>query len=241
LTFAAHPFSMGSPLSRRFRGMPHSTPAACTGVELWSFVTDTAERIETVPEVVRFVATPDRVVDHPPRRNLDEWDRMCARRRVVAIGGLDAHQIGVRVAGRVPLRLMSYTRSFRYLRTHVLCEALPTGELPHDRELVYSALGSGRCYIARDSLAPPRGFSFWCDENVAMGSEAPAGDRVLHVRLPRPAELRLIRDGHVLVSADDAAVLDHHVSGAGVFRVEARLRAFGRDRTWILSNPIYLR
>jgi hypothetical protein len=27
----------------------------------------------------------------------------------------------------------------------------------------------------------------------------------------------------------------------GVYRVEARLPYRGRDRTWILSNPIYLR
>ncbi len=39
---------------------------------------------------------------------------------MAAIGGLDAHQIGKRIAGHVPLRLMSYRRSFRLLTTHVL-------------------------------------------------------------------------------------------------------------------------
>src|SRR3954454_11312260 len=105
--------------------MPHrglSSPGL-TGIELWSFVTDTAERVRSVREGLRFAATPLRVIDHPPWENVVEWERMCASRRVVALGGLDAHQIGRRVRGRV-LRLMGYERSFRQLRTHVMCTAL---------------------------------------------------------------------------------------------------------------------
>src|SRR3954454_12647900 len=150
LAFAAHPFSLGSRRFRRFRGMPHSAPFAdsVTGIELWSFVTDTAEQARSVREVLRFIARPESTLRPPPAVNLAEWDRAGARRRVVAIGGLDAHQVGVRVAGRVPLRLMSYTRSFRYLRTHVLAAGEPTGSLEHDRALVYGALREGRCYLA---------------------------------------------------------------------------------------------
>ena len=237
LAFAAHPFSTGSPRFRRFRGMPHSAPFAdsVTGVELWSFVTDTAEQAESIGEVLRFIARPRAALRGPPQANLTEWDRACSRRRVVAIGGLDAHQVGKRVGNRVPLRLMSYTRSFRFLRTHVLCEEEPTGSLEHDRELVYEALGEGRCYIANDALAPARGFAFWGD-GVLMGEERKAGERALHVRVPRPAELRLLRDGEQIASVTGAA-LDHEVKRPGAYRVEARL---GR-RTWILSNPIYLR
>ena len=124
-----------------------------------------------------------------------EWDRLCSRRRVVALGGLDAHQIGVRVRGRVPLRLMGYARSFRQMRTHVLADALPTGALDHDRALVLDALREGRCYIAIDALAPARGFSFWGSDGVAMGGEAGFAGQTLRVTVPRPAELRLIRDG----------------------------------------------
>jgi hypothetical protein len=170
-----------------------------------------------------------------------EWDRLCRSRRVVAIGGLDAHQIGVRFRGRVPLRLMGYARSFRQLRTHVMCTALPSGSLSEDRELVYDAMREGRCYIAVDSLAPARGFSFWADGNVPMGAEAAFDGQSLHVRLPRPAsELRLLRDGAVIAAVDGAS-LDAEASAPGVYRVEARLPYRGRELTWILSNPIYLR
>jgi hypothetical protein len=243
LSFAAHPFSRGSERFRRFgEGMPHSglSAAGLTGIELWSFVTDTAERVRSVREGLLFAAAPLRVLDHPPQRNMLEWDRMCRDRRVVSVGGLDAHQIGVRLRGRVPLRLMGYSRSFRQLRTHVLCSELPTGELSHDRALVYDALREGRCYIAVDALAPARGFSFWADGDGVMGAEARFGGQTLHARVPRPAELRLVKDGAV-VSSVDGARLDWQAAAPGVYRVEARLQYRGRARTWIVSNPIYLR
>jgi hypothetical protein len=162
---------------------------------------------------------------------------------VVAIGGLDAHQVGVRVRGRVPLKLMSYRRSFSFLRTHALCERAPTGALEHDRTQIYAALRSGRCYLAMDSLAPARGFSFWAEGRqgmLTMGDETGAAELQLRARVPRPASLRLLRDGKMIAeSATDQ--LEHAVKGTGVYRLEARLEAHGRERTWIVSNPIYVR
>ncbi len=74
-----------------------------------------------------------------------------------------------------------------------------------------------------------------------MGAEAPAAPFTLRARTPRPASLRLLHDGREIASAAGATELAHDVAEPGVYRVEARLRAHGRERTWILSNPIYLR
>jgi hypothetical protein len=245
--FAAHPFSRGS---QKFRRMGPGYPwrdldtDALRGIELWSFLTDTAERFGSVNEALRFVARPGRGVDHPPERNVREWDRMLETRPVVAIGGLDAHQFGIRVRGRVPIRLMAYHRSFRHLRTHVLCERAPTGDLAPDREQVYGALRSGRCYLAMDSLAPARGFAFWGDGpdgSVAMGGEADGGgDWRLKARAPRAARLRMIRAGATVAEVHGAEI-ELAARQPGAYRVEARLEAHGRERTWIVSNPIYLR
>ena len=99
--FAAHPFSRGSERFSRARGMPFDgiDCPVLDGIELWSFVTDTGESLGSLRDVLRFVVAPGRVVDHPPERNVREWDRLCRERRVVAIGGLDAHPI---VAGQFP-------------------------------------------------------------------------------------------------------------------------------------------
>jgi hypothetical protein len=198
-------------------------------------VTDTGEKLGSLRDVARFVSAPERVIDHPPARNLAEWDRLCRLRRVVGIAGIDAHQIGIRVGGRVPLRLMSYARSFRFLRTHVLCEEALSGELDHDRDQVFAALRAGRCYMAVESLGSPRGFWFGAGD-MPMGAEAPFDGQRLLASFPRPAELRLIRNGQQ-IAAGRGAELEHQAPEPGVYRIEARLNG----RTWILSNPIYLR
>ena len=71
---------------------------ALDGIELWSFVTDTGEAVASVREMLALPA-PRRAasLDHPPERNMRAWDELCRTRRVVAIGGLDAHQFGKRI------------------------------------------------------------------------------------------------------------------------------------------------
>jgi hypothetical protein len=234
--FAAHPFSEGS---KRFKragpGMPFDA-LDCTdlhGIELWSFVNDTGEAIDSVLGMARFLLAPGRALTHPPRRNLERWDELCRDRRVVAIGGIDAHQFGKRIGPVVPLRVMAYHRSFRHIRTHVLFDGEP------GPEPVYAALREGRCYIAVDSVASAKGFRFEADD-LPMGAEAPAGPRTLRAHVPRDARLRLLRDGGE-VAAVDGRKLQQRVEEPGVYRVEALRRRGGRERTWILSNPIYLR
>ena len=185
------------------------------GMELWSLITE--------------------AIDCPPARNLGEWDRRCMRDRVVAIGGVRA--------GGTALKALRDARSFRRLRTHVLCERAPTGELETDRQLVLAALREGRCYIGRDSLASTRGFRYYAEGPggyLSMGDESTAGDWTLHVRAPLKARMRLIRDGRE-IHATTASSLDVLADGPGVYRVEVEFEALGKVRTWIVSNPICLR
>jgi len=244
--FAAHPFSHGSERFSRVEPMPFAevTDDRVDGLELWSFLNDTAERLASLPAVARFIAAPRRVVDHPPAGNVAAWDAVCARRRMVAIAGTDAHQVGLRMRGRVPLRLMSYRRSFSMLRTHALCEEPLSRDLDHDRTQVYSALREGRCYMAFDGAAPAHGFSFWAEGEAGtlrMGEEAELGEGYeLHARSPRHATLRLLRNGDELARNAGRAI-DFEASEPGAYRVDARLDLKGREVTWVLTNPVYLR
>jgi hypothetical protein len=233
--FAAHPFSTGNARFKR-PGVVWETLDEADGVELWSFVSDAGERVKGVADVWRMLRRPERFIGNPPERNLRAWAAVCEERRLVAVGGLDAHQFGIRVAGRVPLRLMSYGRSFLQLRTHVLLDDPPSGDLERDRAAVYGALREGRCFLGVDTLAPSRGFMFWADDGP-MGAELPAGvPRELHVRLPRPATIRVLRGTEVIATSPGDA-LDLPASDAGVYRVEVDIG----DRTWIVSNPVYVR
>jgi hypothetical protein len=50
----------------------------------------------------------------------------------------------------------------------------------------------------------------------------------------------VLRDGAEIASSD-GTMLDVEVEEPGVYRAEARRTARGRERTWVISNPVYLR
>jgi hypothetical protein len=228
--FGAHPFSRGSERFKR-PAIAFGDRTCLDGVELWSFLNDTGERLRGIRDVARMILTPQRAIGGPPEDNLREWDQLCQARRVVAIGGLDAHQFGIRLAGRVPIRLMGYARAFKQLHTHVLVDEPLSRDLERDRARVYEALREGRCYIANDQVADARGFEF-----THMGEEIALEPGLeLRVRTSTPAHIRLLRNGE-LVAANDSAELIHPVELHGVYRAEV---ALGK-RPWIFSNPVYI-
>jgi len=241
--FAAHPFSTGSSISRRI-GRPHPWGALddCPGmgIELWSLVTDAAEAWRGPRDVVRFLRSPELGAPEPPRRALEAWDRLCSIRRVPAIGGLDAHQTGVRLGGRV-LSPMPNERYFRLLQTHALCrvDAGAVGE-----PAILEALREGRSFLARPWIGTARGFRFWAerrDGTLDMGAEGLVSAQwTLRVRSPADARLRLLHAGAPVAEAVGRS-LEHAVAEPGAYRVEARRVARGAERLWILTNPIYLR
>jgi hypothetical protein len=158
----------------------------------------------------------------PPTDFLKKWDAMAQRRRFVGIAGNDAHQ-NIRI-GKVQLDPYEYV--FRFVNTHVLAES---------RDDIVEALRAGHAYVAFEMETPATGFRFAAGDSI-MGDEAPVGCR-LRVTLPRPAPMRIVRDGEV-VAVDR---LDFVADRPGVYRVEVDQTIQGRVLPWIYSNPIYVR
>jgi hypothetical protein len=246
---AAHPFSLGGsmlvpPLARRIV-LPHGWPGldepdGFDGVELWSLTTDAAEGWRTPAEAVRWLWKPEATVANgPPVRHLRRWDELSAGRRVPAIGGLDDHAPGVRVRGRV-LSPLSHARTFRLLRTHLICGQALSGDADSDRATLITALAAGAAWLHCPFVAPAAGARFWAerggDAPIAMGDEGPAGPVVLRAELPRVADVKVICDGSALRELHSARV-ELHVDRPGVYRLEARIDG----RFWLLSNPVHLR
>jgi hypothetical protein len=247
--FAAHPFSTGGHmlvpgLARRIV-LPHGWPAlddprGCDGIELWSLTTDAAEAWRTPAEAVRWMRDPETAIAAgPPVHHLRRWDALAARRRMPAIGGLDGHAHGVRVRGRVRSPL-SHARTFDLLRTNLLCERPLSGEPEGDARTLLAALAAGAAWLTCPYVAPAAGARLWAERPdgsvVPMGAETPAGPAVLHVHLPREADIRVVRGGALLHEARGAE-LDVVVGEPGPYRVEARINGC----MWLLSNPVYLR
>ena len=170
------------------------------------------------------------------------WDELCRTRRVVAIGGLDAHQFGKRIGPVVPLRLMGYHRSFRL---HPHARAVRAAADRRARARPRAGLRGAARRAAATSRStrsrPARGFRFEADD-LPMGAEAPAGPAHADARARRwtpscgcCATAREIAGGA-------GRALETRGRGARASTASRRCGATtGRERTWILSNPIYLR
>jgi PHP domain len=247
--FAAHPFSTGGrmlvpSLARRIV-LPHGWPAldepdGADGLELWSLTTDAAEGWRTPAEAWRWLRHPEAAVAHgPPAHHLRRWDELSARRRVPAIGGLDGHAPGIRVRGRVRSPL-SHARTFGLLRTHLICERALTGHVDRDRATLIGALGAGSAWLSCPFVAPAEGARLWAERGdgttVPMGGECRAQPAILRLRLPRAADIQVLRDGSRWHGTHGWRV-DLDVERPGAYRVEARIGG----RLWMLSNPIHLR
>ena len=247
--FAAHPFSAGghmliTPVARR-TVPPHGWPAldgerGYDGLELWSLTTDAAEGWRTPAEALRWLRDPQSAVAQgPPAHHLRRWDELSAHRRVPVVGGLDDHQPGIRVRGRL-LTPLPHARTFDLLRTHLLCDRPLTGDLDSDRETVLGALAAGRAWLTCPFVASAHGSRLWAERGdgqiIQLGEEAPARAARLRVQLPTPARMIVIRDGLPLHDSS-GSTLDVGVERPGVYRVEARIGG----RLWLLSNPIHLR
>jgi hypothetical protein len=131
-------------------------------------------------------------------------------------------------------------RIFNLLRTHLVCDQPLTGDVAADRETIVRALKAGAMWLHCPSVAPAHGSRLWAERSdgstVAMGAEGAARRSTLRLRLPHPAEVKVVRNGEA-IHAERSAGLDLDVVEPGAYRIEARIE----DRFWLLSNPIHLR
>ncbi|HLE91717.1 MAG TPA: hypothetical protein VI753_11260 [Anaerolineales bacterium] len=111
--------------------------------------------------------------------------------------------------------------------------------------MIYDALAAGKCFVGYDLPASTRGFRFTArgrEQTAIMGEEIPArGGVTLQAHLPKPAEIRMIKDGITIGKWKESYACTHIATEPGVYRVEAWRNYLGRKRGWIFSNPIYVR
>ena len=82
------------------------------------------------------------------------------KRRVVAIGGSDAHALLMRF-GPLTRIIYPYEFHFRAINTHVFIQDPLSGDVNSDKKMIYDAIAAGHCFIGYDlSLAHAR-FSFY--------------------------------------------------------------------------------
>jgi hypothetical protein len=214
-----------------------------TGLELWNGFSELKTVVKGKLGGLFYGFFPEAIAHGPLPEALRRWDELHASgQRVVAIGGSDAH---ARRMSLGPIRKVIFPYEFHFsaINTHALTLAGLTGDLSADRRMVIDALGAGHCFIGYDLAAPTKGFRFSAQGKGSsiMGDEISADDPVtLQVKVPTPAEIRLLKEGAVLKRVHGEALV-HITAEAGTYRVEVYRRYLGRLRGWIFSNPIYLK
>jgi hypothetical protein len=215
-----------------------------TGIELWNGFSELKTVASGKLDAIFYAFFPEFIPHGPLPRTLAIWDNLLRQgRRVVAIGGTDAHAQH-KTMGPLHKTVFPYEYHFSTINTHILTPAPLTGNLVQDRKMVFEALAAGHCFIGYDLPASTRGFNFSAQsrkQSVGMGDEISLNGAVtLQARFPARAEINLIRNGECIQSSRGEAVT-FITNAPGVYRIEAYKHFLGKRRGWIFSNPIYIR
>ncbi len=245
LSFIAHPVDPALPaFGETDISWEDWSVTGFTGLELWNGFSELKVVVKNKLQGLFYAFFPELIARGPIPAVLELWDGLLARgQRAVAIGGSDAHARHMSL-GPIHRVIFPYEYHFSAINTHVLTPSPLSGDLARDRAMVLEALRAGRCFIGYDLAAPTRGFRFSAqgrEQGARMGEEIQAGGAVtFQVKLPSPAEIRLVRGGQTVKSVFGGA-LTHAIHEPGAYRVEVRRRYLGRWRGWIFSNPIYIK
>lgn len=213
-----------------------------TGIEIWNHMSEWMENLTEENKYQAFVH-PLKSIIAPPQETLDKWDEIAMRRKVVGIGGLDAHAHKVSLLGFFDVEVFPYKVLFKSIRTHILTyDRIKPSESKEDIDrsiaTVLDALKSARCFVANNYHAHAAGFRFFCEaENkiYQMGETVPlAGKTKLRVLLPCDlAEIILIRNGEKIDTLPGYEA-EFVINSPGAYRVEI----YYESKAWIFSNHI---
>jgi hypothetical protein len=244
--FLAHPFEKGMPFFEKSVAYTWRDlfVTGYTGLCIWNFSSRWKERVKTLFHGLFFLAFKTQTLKGPSRETLAFWDKACGSRKVVAVGGSDAHGTLFKW-GPLKLKPLTYEYLLNSICIHVFLKNKLSRTPEQARQEIYEAMQNGRLFIAHENLGSAKGFRFDFTSNggddLYMGEEAPFRIGQFVIESPEEGYIRLIRDG-IFAGQSRGKEAIFPVTEKGVYRVEVyrRLFAFGW-RPWIFSNPIYLR
>jgi len=186
-----------------------------------------------------------------PAREMEIFDSLNTRRKVVGIDNIDAHS-NVKLGKNLYWHFPSYQSLLNLVHTDIVTREPFNGLYHHDRELVLNAIRDGHMFASFSGLENARGFLFTA---IADTTEAIMGDSLkadksacLHVLIPDSDNVltEILRNGKIVGSFDNVSSIDLPVVLPGEYRVQAFQRRtmlplfMKRPFPWILSNPIYI-
>jgi hypothetical protein len=208
------------------------------GIELWNQMSEWMEGLNHLNKFYRFIH-PRKSVAAPKKETLNKWDMLNLERKVIGIGGVDAHGHIYKLWGLFRITIFRYKVLFRTIRTHVLLnEKLIKGE-NYQKALhsLYGALKNAQCYISNVALGDAGDFRMIAlsnREEVTIGGTISLSDSLrIKVSAPQGEKIVLIRNGELLREKTGGEA-EFKADKDGVYRVEV----YKNRRPWIFSNHI---
>lgn len=219
-----------------------------TGMEIWNHMSEWMENLTEQNKYNSFVH-PLRTIIAPKQITLQTWDRLSLERRVVGIGGVDAHAHKVSVLGMFDVEVFPYKVLFKSIRTHILAGlslnfSETGGDSRKGEAILVDALRNGRCFVSNYYHGNAAGFRFYAlsagreyhqGDTLPLINGAVPGDTEVFVTVPERALIRLIRNGEIYYTTQDTEAR-LKIAEPGVYRVEV----LKDGNAWIFSNHIRL-
>ncbi len=213
-----------------------------TGIEIWNHMSEWMENL-TEQNKYQFFLHPLKSIIAPDEETLKVWDELNQKRRVVGIGGVDAHAHKYNMLGFVEVEIFPYKVLFKSIRTHILTEVdllQFKNDVNKSKQIIYKALEKGNCFFANDYHGSSKGFRFCAEKGKTayqMGDNIESGRQLkFKINIPSDnAETKLIRNGE-LINTFEEKEIEFAEKREGAYRVEVYLK----DKAWIYSNHIRL-
>ena len=208
------------------------------GIEIWNQMSEWMEGLTTKNKYFR-VLHPRRSIITPKAETLKKWDKISMDRKLVGIGGVDAHGHKYKILGLFPYTVFRYKISFKTIRTHVLMDyPLEKGQ-DYKKGLanIFNAIKQAHCFVSHYYFGDASDFRFLAENKdtvVIMGDSIILDEKAkLIVQNPVKAETYLVRNGEY-VESHLAKDIEFAIDRTGVYRIETHVE----KRPWIMSNHI---
>lgn len=213
-----------------------------TGIEIWNHMSEWMEGL-TEENKYQYFIHPLKSIKSPLPETLQLWDKLNLERKVVGIGGIDAHAHKVNLLGFIEVEVFPYKVLFKSIRTHVLSSQKieknrNQKEFHKAKNIILDALRNGRCFVSNFYHGDASGFRFFAEDGKKihqMGDDVPLSKKLkLKVLLPSTsASIRLIRNGKLYDTIKNIDA-EFNIKEKGIYRIEV----FVNQNAWIFSNHI---
>lgn len=213
-----------------------------TGIEIWNHMSEWMENLTEQNKYQSFMH-PLRTIISPTKEIFELWDRLSLERKVVGIGGVDAHAHKINLLGFFEVEVFPYKVLFKSIRTHILStEKIVINSsaetITKTKQIILNALKEGKCFVSNFYQGDAKGFKFeiCCNDKVfTMGDKVKlSNDLFLNVVVPEKiATIKIIHNGKEIFSVKDSSA-ELKVSSEGIYRAEV----WNESKGWIFSNHI---